>query len=128
MWIYVLPESFAICRLTQEEPIPAWALSSPFFSVTRTFEELSIVCLEKCVPHGVTKNTNWRCLKIEGPLDFSAVGILNSITQPLAKNGISILAVSTYETDYFLVREEQLEETLKILSNEGHKIINGSIK
>jgi hypothetical protein len=59
---------------------------------------------------------------MEGPLDFSAVGILNSITQPLAKNGISILAVSTYETDNFLVREEQLGETLKILSKEGHKI------
>ena len=122
MEITVLPKTFAISRLGKDEVIPPWVFHSPFYSITRTFEELSIVCLEKYVPQGVTKNTNWRCLKMEGPLDFSAVGILNSITQPLAKNGISILAVSTYETDYFLVREEQLGETLKILSKEGHKI------
>ncbi|MGB9698813.1 MAG: ACT domain-containing protein [Thermodesulfobacteriota bacterium] len=122
MKIMVMPEVFAICRLNQEQPIPEWALNNPFSSITKTSDELSIICLQNSVPEGVAKNGNWRCLKIEGPLDFSAVGILNSITQPLAKNGISILAVSTYETDYFLVREEQLAKALKILSKEGHKI------
>lgn len=122
MKITLLPQVFGICHLNQDQSIPSWALSSSFFSITRTNEELSIICRQNSIPEGIVKNTSWRCLKIEGPLDFSAVGILNSITQPLAKKGISILSVSTYETDYFLVREEQLQETLKILVNEGHKV------
>ncbi len=126
MKITLLPGIFGVCRLYQDQLIPAWALSSPFFSVTRTSEELSIICIKNYIPEEIEKNINWRCLKVEGPLDFSAVGILNSITQPLAKKGISILALSTYVTDYFLVREEQLQETLKILINEGHKVITES--
>lgn len=122
MKIIVLPEVFAICRLTQEQPIPEWALSNSFYSITKSSDELSIICLQSSVPDEVVKNGNWRCLKIAGPLDFSAVGILNSIAQPLAKNGISILAVSTYETDYIFVRQEQLPETLKILIKEGHEV------
>lgn len=122
MKIIVLPEVFAICRLNQEQPIPEWAFSNSFYSITKTSDELSIICLQNSVPGEVVKNVNWRCLKIEGPLDFSAVGILNSITQPLAKNGIGILAVSTYETDYIFVRQEQLPETLKILIKKGHEV------
>lgn len=113
---------FAICRLNPEQPIPEWAFSDSFSSVTKTSDELSIICWQDSVPEEVAKNGNWRCLKIEGPLDFSAVGILNSISQPLAKNGISILAISTYETDYIFVKEEQLPETLKILMKEGHEV------
>lgn len=122
MKIIVLPEVFAICRLNQEQPIPEWALSNSFYSITKSSDELSIICWQSFVPDEVVKNGNWRCLKIAGPLDFSAVGILNSIAQPLAKNGISILAVSTYETDYIFVRQEQLPETLKILIKEGHEV------
>lgn len=122
MKIIVLPEVFAICRLNQEQPIPAWAFNNSFYSITKTKDELSIICWQNSVPDEVAKNGNWRCLKIAGPLDFSAVGILNSLTQPLAKKGIGILAISTYETDYIFVREEQLPETLKILINKGHEI------
>lgn len=128
MKITVRPDVFAICRLNPDESIPEWARSNSFSSITKTSDELSIICWQNSVPEEVPKNGNWRCLKIEGPLDFSAVGILNSITQPLAKKRISILAVSTYETDYFLVREEQLPEALRILMKEGHEVINESIK
>lgn len=122
MKITLLTEIFAICRLNPDEPIPEWAWRNSFSSITKTNDELSIICGQNSIPEEVAKNINWRCLKIAGPLDFSAVGILNSITQPLAKEGISILAISTYETDYFFVRAEQLPETLKILRQEGHKI------
>lgn len=122
MKMTLLPGLFAICRLNPEEPIPSWALSSPLFFLSRTNEELSIICMQNYIPEGVVKNNNWRCLKIEGPLNFTAVGILNSIIQPLTQKRISLLAFSTYETDYFLVREEQLKETLQTLSQEGIKL------
>lgn len=122
MRLSVLPEILAICRIDQDAPIPPWALKGNFFSITKTNEELSIICQAGFVPEGIKNNSGWRCLKIEGPLNFSAVGILNSLIRPLTAEGISILAISTYATDYLLVKEEQLQRTLQILIREGHKI------
>jgi hypothetical protein len=120
--LFVLPETLAICQLPKDARVPHWALAGMFFSVTRTAEELSVVCPQTNVPEGIKKDEGWRCLKVEGPLDFSAAGILASLTMPLAKEGISVFAMSTYHTDYLLVKERHLEKAVQVLSQNGHRI------
>jgi hypothetical protein len=118
----ILPNNFAICRLDKGAGIPDWALASSFFSLTRSAEELSVVCPQNLVPEGIRRNAGWRCLKVEGPLDLSATGVLASLTRPLAQEGISIFAVSTYDTDYLLVKKNDLKKAVTVLSQKGHQI------
>lgn len=118
----LLPDRLAIGRLAGDSPCPDWAVESSFCAVTRTPEELSIVCREEAIPDGVHTDRGWRALKIEGPLELSDVGIVLSLAEPLAEAGISIFVVSTYETDYTLVRESQLEQALAALGERGHTI------
>ena len=115
-------ETLSICRLEKNAPIPEWALTGEFFSITRTAEELSVVCPQNQVPPGVQKQDGWKVLQVEGPLDFSLTGVLASLTEPLAKEGISVFAISTYETDYLLVKEEQLEGAIQALREEGYEV------
>lgn len=91
-------------------------------SVTRTPSELSIVCAAGRVPAGVTAVRDWRALVVAGPLDFSEIGVLASLTGPLAGVGVSVFALSTYDTDYLLVREAALEEAVAALHEAGHAI------
>lgn len=103
--------------------MPAWATAGKTLSsITRTDEELSIVCAEKLVPTGVKQAAGWRLLKVEGPLDFSLVGVLASIARPLAEAAVSIFAISTHHTDYVLVREVQLATALQALQAAGHAV------
>ncbi len=118
----ILPDRLAVCRLPPESPIPDWALRGRLYSVTRTTDELSIVCNEANVPAGVRCVPGLRALKLEGPLDLSMIGILASLTVPLARADISIFAVSTYDTDYLLVTDENLEKAAIVLSESGHEI------
>jgi len=118
----VLPETLAICQLEKDGSLPDWAWDCSFVSVTRTTEELSIVCPQKNVPAGIRKDGGWKCLMVEGPLDLCSAGILASLTMPLAEAGISVFALSTYDTDYLLVKEEKLEKAVEILKQGGHKI------
>ena len=111
----VMPDTYAICRFDRNEPIPAWSYDSPFFSISKTPDELSIVCLEYQIPQEVKAENGWRGIKVEGPLDFSLTGIMASLTQPLADVGISIFAISTYDTDYLLVKQESLPKAIEIL-------------
>jgi uncharacterized protein len=104
MKLSLLPETFAVCRLDPEAPIPEWALFGPFYSISKTSEELSIVCEDVGVPSDVKAERDWRVFKVEGPLDFSLTGVLASIANPLAEAGVSIFAVSTFDTDYVMVR------------------------
>ncbi len=119
----VLHGDFAICRLAASSKIPDWAMSNPFFSVTRTMEELSIVCPSRAVPPDVRAERGWRCLKVRGPLAFDQVGVLLSLAEPLAKAGVSIFAVSTYDTDYVLVRGQDLARALAALRASGHVVL-----
>lgn len=121
-----LEGTLAVCRLAPKAPVPAWAFSSgPLCSVTRTREELSVVCLEACVPIGVRCERGWLALKVEGPLDFGLTGILDALTDPLARAGVSIFAVSTFDTDYLMIREAQLEEAEAALRAAGHSLRPG---
>lgn len=118
----LLPSRFAICRLAPGDTLPAWATAGPFFSVTRTPDELSVVCAETSVPTGVLCEKGWRILKVNGLLDFSLTGVLASLAAPLARAGISIFVISTHDTDYLLVKQNKLEEAIETLTSAGHTI------
>jgi hypothetical protein len=122
----LLPGTFAVARFTADAPVPGWADRGTFVSITRTPDELSIVCEEAAVPDDVIAQRGFRCLKVHGPLDFGLTGILASIAVPLAQAGISIFAISTYDTDYILLPAGELEAAIKILSHAGHMILGNS--
>lgn len=113
---------FGVCRLSSEDNIPHWCLQSEIYSITKTKDELSILCDLKFIPQGIKCEKPWKALKIEGPLDFALIGILSTISTLLAKNSISIFAISTYDTDYILVKEKDMDNAIKVLSNEGYII------
>lgn len=117
---------YAICRLPAGSAPPAWALSGSFASVTLTPEETSIVCAEGAVPADVEAERGWVCLKVAGPLDFALVGILARLTAPLAEAGVSVFAVSTYDTDYLMVRAPDLARAVSVLRAAGHVIEEGA--
>lgn len=118
----VLPEKLAVCRLDVAEEIPGWALQGRLYSITRTRDELSVICPEQHVPAEVRCERDWRALRLEGPFDFNLVGVLASVLDPLAMAAISILAVGTYDTDYVLVREGHLERAVAVLLAAGHAV------
>lgn len=113
---------FAICRLDPRAPFPEWACGGPLSSITRTDEELSLVCDERKVPEGIRTDGGWRALKIAGPMDLSIVGVLASITAPLADAGVCLFAVSTFDTDYLLVREAQVGRAEDAIRQAGHEV------
>src|SRR6266568_5018950 len=112
----LLPDAYAVVRLGPGDAVPVWALSSrPFFSVTRTADELSVVCLERDTPSHVNSERGWRAIKLIGPFPFDQVGVLASFATPLAQHGVSIFALSTFDTDYILVKASHLDQALKVL-------------
>jgi hypothetical protein len=118
----LLPGRFAVSRMHPETAVPAWAEGGWFCNVVRTREELSVVCEEAAVPAGVTTNRGWRMLKVQGPIPFEEAGVLAAIAGPLASAGLPIFAVSTFDTDYVLVREEAIEAALLALRGAGHSV------
>ncbi len=119
-----LPATFAICRLAPNAPVPAGMVDTPLVCVTRTSEELSIVCPVNQAPQNAKCELPWICFKLEGPFPFSLTGILASVIDPLAQSGIPIFAISTFDTDYVLVKEEFAESALKTLQSAGHELIS----
>lgn len=118
----ILPERLAVCRLAASDAVPAWAASGSFSSVTRTPAELSIVCAEAAVPGSVGRESGFRAYVVAGPLDFGLTGVIASLTEPLARAGVPVFVVSTFDTDYLLVREERLEEASAVLRRAGHSM------
>ena len=118
----VLPGLLAVCRLPAGSPLPEWLAGDSLTSVTQTADETSIVCDASVVPSGVVVDSGWRAIEVSGPLDFGLTGVLLSLAQPLADAGISIFAVSTYDTDYVLVKESALPDAIAALSAAGHRI------
>ena len=118
----LLPYKYAVCQFHPDKHIPYWALLGDFVSLTRTPEELSIVCQQDNVPDDIEAERGWRCLQVQGAFDFSAAGVHASLAIPLAEADISVLAIATYATDYLLIKEKHVERALQVLEQAGHYI------
>jgi hypothetical protein len=119
-----LPGLYAIVRLPPEAPIPDWASKGDFTSITRTTDELSIVCSANNLPTDVHSQLRWICLKLEGPFPFSQTGVLLSFIKPLSENGVPIFAISTFDTDYVLISQEHIDQAVNLLREAGHQLLN----
>jgi hypothetical protein len=119
----ILPHRMAVCRFEPTAPLPDWIGEVGFYSLTRTDAELTIVCPEAHLAPGTTSETGWRCFKVQEVLDFSEIGIIFSLTQPLAENGVSVFVISTFDTDYFMVKEKDLAKAIDALTAEGHQVL-----
>lgn len=117
----ILSDTFAICRLDADAPIPNWA-TGEFISITRTPDELSIVCNQEQVPNAMEAERGWRVLQIAGQLDFSLTGVISKLTTVLAESNISVFVISTFDTDYILVKEENLDRAVEALEKAGYSI------
>lgn len=122
--LVILAERFAICRLAPDGPLPECPGHAPFWSLTRAGEGLSIVLPEEEAPKDWKAERGWRCIQVVGPLDLNLVGVLASLAASLAQAGVSLFAVSTYDTDYVLVREEHLAEARRALLAGGHRFVS----
>ena len=120
MKLKTLPFELSVCQVDDASAID---LNEDFYFVGRTDEEISLVCKTSCVPAGTTaREDGWKGFRIEGVLDFSLIGILSKISSILAENKIGIFAVSTYNTDYILVKEENFERALKVLADADYEV------
>ena len=118
----VFPGRYAICRLDAAAPLPSWAVQGRFFSVTRTPLELSVVCETSAVPPDVQTEADWRVLAVDGPLDFALTGIIAGLSAHLAAAAISVFVLSTYDTDYVLVRAAEITRAVAILRDAGYPV------
>lgn len=121
----VLPERYAFCRLEPDGPIPHWALlGDDFVTLTRTRQELSVVCMQENVPDDAQAERGWRCIKVDGSFSFTLSGIHASLATPLADANISVMAIATYETDHILLKEKDLLPAIEVLKNAGHTVLS----
>jgi hypothetical protein len=118
----LMPHTYAVCQFHPDKHIPYWALLGDFVSLTRTHEELSIVCQQDNVPDEIQAERGWRCVQVQGAFDFSVAGVNASLAIPLAEADISVLAIATYATDYILVKEENVARVIQVLEQAGHSI------
>ncbi|HEY8183764.1 MAG TPA: ACT domain-containing protein [Thermoanaerobaculia bacterium] len=116
-----LQDTFAIVRLPPSEDMPRWA-SGELVSITRTADELSVVCKESAVPAGSHADRGWQCLKVEVPMPLTMVGVAAEFTSLLAKAGVSVFLISTFDTDYILVKGDALERAADALRGGGHSV------
>jgi uncharacterized protein len=122
MKLYVLDELYAIVRLEPDADLPTWLRGGNFWSATRTDSELSLVCREEDVPPDASAERGWCALELAGPLDFSLTGVVAALVTPLAEAEVPIFILSTFETDYLLVREHDLHRSVEALTDAGYEV------
>jgi uncharacterized protein len=123
MNLILLNNKYSIYKFNKESVLPAWIYSSDFYSITRTKEEISVVAVQTdLVSDDFICNRDWRIIKVAGQLDFSLVGIIADLSAVFKKKNISIFTVSTYDTDYILVKHKDLNAGIQALTENGHTI------
>lgn len=124
MKLSFFPETYAVCRLASDGEVGDWMWSgNNFLSITRTSQELSIVCEEAFVPDVAQAERGWIVIQVHGPLDFALTGILANLAVPLADAGIPLFAISTFDTDYLLIKTVHREQARRVLESEGHLFV-----
>lgn len=118
-----LPGLYVVIRQDSHSLVPGWATKGEFISITRTADELSIVCPADHIPKEFSTVPRWICLKLEGPFPFSQTGVLLSFIEPLSSNAIPIFAISTYDTDYVLISHRHIDGALDLLRAAGHDLL-----
>jgi len=113
---------FAVCKLPPDSAVPAWATAGDVFNVTRTGEELSVVCRQEMVPSGTQAEVSWRCLRVAGAMPFTLVGVLALLTGPVAAAGAGVFAISTFDTDYLFIKEAEFQTAVAALRGAGHSV------
>jgi hypothetical protein len=118
----LLNETYGICAFESDAPIPDWAVAASLCSITRTEKELTVVCSQKIIPADIKHDCDWKCFRIDGSFDLNQIGVISSLAAPLAQAGISIFVISSYDTDYILVKDEKVEQAVAMLNDNGHSI------
>lgn len=124
MKLSIIKDLVAVCRFDAQAPIPEWSLGDGFWSVTRSAGELSVICAEERVPGDVRCERGWRVLELQGPFGFDEVGVLLPIAESLAAAGVSILPLATFDTDYLLIKQQQLPVARACLVQAGHEVLD----
>lgn len=119
--LQLLPDTFAVCRLPADAKTPDWA-NGGFVSITRTAEELSVVCREEDVPGDVQAERDWRCFHLLGPIAFTQTGVIARLTAPPAEAEIGVFVISTYDTDYVLVKSADVDAVADLWRDAGHDV------
>jgi hypothetical protein len=119
----LLPGDYAVSRLSSTDPIPAWAEGEGFVSISRSDEELSILCRAERVPPDVRQDGGWACLELQGPFAFDETGIVLSVIAPLSNAGLGIFLVSTFDGDHLLVKRADLDTAKALLLGAGHRLV-----
>jgi len=120
--LHLLEGPYAVCQLEATAQVPAWAEGEGFLSISRASDGLTVVCRQKRVPPGVRAERDWRCLGLVGPFEFALTGILAAVLNPLAQAGVGVFAVSTYNTDYVLIKSASLNQGIMALNQAGHRV------
>ena len=123
MNLKIIPGDYSVCKLPSNSTIPMWALESPFFTVSKTDDELSIACESRYIKDQPEAENNFSLIKVIGPLDFNLTGILTSLCTPLSEAKISVFVVSTFDTDYLLIKQEKIEQAQNVLIESGFSFI-----
>jgi hypothetical protein len=123
MKFIVLAKRYSVFRFNKDSTLPDWIYSSDFYSITKTKDETSVITIQNDIDlAGIEKNDNWRIIKIVGPLDFSLIGIIAEVSGIFKESRIFIFTISTYETDYILIKQKDLNSGIEALREEGHKV------
>lgn len=120
--LVLLENVFAVSKLPPDSEIPSWVDGEILTAIIRTKNELSIVCDESYVPKVVLSERGWKALEVVGPLEFSIVGLMADITTSLSEVGVSVFVLSTYDTDYILLKQDQLDKAIHALKQAGYSI------
>lgn len=124
MRLRFLADNYSVCQLVSDEPIPDWINvknDGPIVAVLRTQEELTVVAPSHCVPTGIKSSDGWRCFRVVGEMEFDIVGVIAGISKVLAESKIPIFSLSTYDTDYFLVANDNCELAQAALTESGYE-------
>lgn len=122
MKLKLLCSEFSVCKLSPKSKIPLWALESEYLFLSRTSDELSVLCPTTTIPSNVQSDGGWRCFRVDGDLEFEQIGVVSTVSTPLANAGISLFLVSTHDRDYVFLRQENLTKAIETYKDQKFKI------